>query len=144
MPKIPLLLSCLFLSASIQASDPDAVSGTWINAAGDGYIEITKNGDVYDGAIVGGPDQDDAVRLDDKNPDPTLRDRPLLGLKILRDFKATGTNKWTGGSIYDPNNGKTYKCRLELNDDGTLSVRGFIGISLFGRTEIWKRKKTED
>jgi uncharacterized protein (DUF2147 family) len=59
----------------------------------------------------------------------------------LKGFVFEGNNEWKEGHIYDPNNGKTYRCNLELIDQETLSVRGYVGISLFGRTEIWTRKQ---
>jgi uncharacterized protein (DUF2147 family) len=61
-----------------------------------------------------------------------------LGLIILRDFKHDD-GEWTGGRIYDPQNGKDYKCFMKLKDNKTLNVRGYIGISLLGRTEVWTR-----
>ncbi len=61
----------------------------------------------------------------------------------MTGFAANGEGKWTGGRIYDPNNGKTYKCTLELANDGTLKVRGYVGISWFGRTETWTRQEAD-
>ncbi len=69
-----------------------------------------------------------------------MRDRLLVGLEIFNGFSYDGDGEWSGGSIYDPNSGKTYSCKLKLVDHDTLKVRGFIGISLIGRTETWKRK----
>jgi uncharacterized protein (DUF2147 family) len=63
---------------------------------------------------------------------------PGLGLKIMHDFISTGDGVWTG-YIYDLENGKTYRCRMrELNSD-ELEVRPYIGIPLFGQTQIWHR-----
>jgi uncharacterized protein (DUF2147 family) len=62
----------------------------------------------------------------------------VLGLVILTGFKFD-TDEWSDGDIYDPEKGKTYSCTLSLKDSGTLKVRGYIGISLIGRTEIWTR-----
>jgi uncharacterized protein (DUF2147 family) len=61
-----------------------------------------------------------------------------VGLVILRDFKFD-EDEWEGGKIYDPESGKTYSCILSIQDKGTLKVRGYVGISLLGRTEIWKK-----
>ena len=114
------------------------IEGVWINAAGSGYIELRHEGQTLFGTIVGGPDDED--RRDVNNPDPSLRDRSLTGVRILEGFQSAGSGKWSGGTIYDPDNGKTYRCILELEDEDTLKVRGYIGISLFGRTERWTRK----
>lgn len=67
-----------------------------------------------------------------------LKDTPILGLNILNGLKKDG-DEWSGGKILDPKNGKEYKCYIKLKDENTLKLRGYIGISLFGRTAIWKR-----
>jgi len=79
-------------------------------------------------------------KLDISNPDATLRSRPKLSLELLKDFTFDGNDVYENGSIYDPKSGKTYRCKLTLNGD-ELKVRGFIGISLLGRTEKWTRVK---
>ena len=104
-------------------------------------MQIYKNANNFDGVIVGGPNPEDADRVDINNPDPQMRSQSLKGLVILNGFSFEGDNKWTEGQIYDPNNGKTYRCNLELIDQETLSVRGYIGILLLGRTEVWTRKQ---
>jgi uncharacterized protein (DUF2147 family) len=70
-----------------------------------------------------------------------MKDKELLGLEILWDMKHTG-NDWSGGFILDPDNGSTYKCKMALEDGGKkLKVRGFIGLSLLGRTQYWYREE---
>ena len=61
-------------------------------------------------------------------------------MNILTGLTKDG-NEWSGGKILDPKNGKEYKCYLQLLDHNTLKLRGYIGISMFGRTAIWKRAK---
>ncbi len=68
------------------------------------------------------------------------KNAPILGMNILTGLKKDG-NEWSGGKILDPKNGKEYKCYIQLLDDNTLKLRGYIGISMFGRTAIWKRAK---
>lgn len=140
--KIVVLLFCIILLSVNQAlaDNPNGILGVWINAEGDGYIEISKNKETFEGTIVGDPDPDGADRFDINNPEPALRSRPLLGLKFMSGFRYEGANEWTGGKIYDPNSGNTYHCTLQLTKDGTLKVRGYIGIPLFGRTETWTRQ----
>ena len=58
---------------------------------------------------------------------------------ILHQMKYDGRAQWSGGSIYDPDTGHTYSCKLELLDPNKLKVRGFLGVSLLGRTQIWTR-----
>ena len=60
-------------------------------------------------------------------------------IELLTGFVADGPGKWSGGRIYNPEDGKTYKCKLTLQDDGTLKVRGYVGLSIFGKTQIWRR-----
>ena len=73
--------------------------------------------------------------------DGALKNQPIQGMTILGDAKLQG-RKWTGGYIIDPNSGKQYKAVLELIDSGQkIKVRGFIGVSIFGRTQIWRRQE---
>ena len=67
------------------------------------------------------------------------KDKPLIGMEILWDLASDGEDSWSGGQIMDPKNGKTYKCKMELNGSNELQVRGFIGFSLLGRTQTWYR-----
>jgi uncharacterized protein (DUF2147 family) len=85
-------------------------------------------------------------KLLDSDPDPRcnrcegeLKDRSLIGLQILWDLRKEG-DEWSGGRILDPDNGKIYRCYIALEDGGKrLKVRGYIGVSLLGRTEYWLR-----
>lgn len=115
---------------------PDAIVGEWLTAAKDGKVQIYKSGNKFLGKISWGNRPNGK---DTNNPDPKLRDQNLIGLVILKDFSFNGKDKWEDGTIYDPNNGKTYSCVIRLKDEKTLEVRGYIGISLLGRTEVWTR-----
>lgn len=123
---------------SAPAAAPRGVHGEWLSENGDGVIAIyTAPDGSLEGKIVrgtGGP-----PRLDGKNPDPKLRTRPLLGVVILTGMKADGPKRWSGGTIYDPDSGKTYRCILTLAGEDRIDLRGYIGISLIGRTSHWKR-----
>ena len=87
------------------------------------------------------------VEPDPQYPDPRcvrcdgeLKDRPVIGLRILWDLRKDG-ERWTGGKVLDPNNGRTYRCFVVVEDGGNrLMVRGFIGSSLVGRTQYWLRE----
>jgi uncharacterized protein (DUF2147 family) len=115
---------------------PDAIVGEWLTAAKDGKVQIYKSGNKFFGKISWGNRPNGK---DTNNPDTKLRDQNLIGLVILKDFAFNGKDKWEDGTIYDPNNGKTYSCVIRLKDEKTLEVRGYIGISLLGRTEVWTR-----
>ncbi len=145
MKKLFLLIgSCLCLITITSAStNPDDIVGIWLNTSGQGQIQIYKEGDKYFGKLVWLKEPNNTKgtpKMDVNNPDEKLRTNPLLGLIILRNFKYDD-GEWNGGRIYDPQNGKDYKCYLKLKDAKTLNVRGYIGFSLLGRTEVWTRVK---
>ena len=68
-----------------------------------------------------------------------LKNRPIKRMRFLWSMKPAGNNKWAGGKILDPKSGKIYRCKMSLESARKLNVRGFIGISLFGRTQNWVR-----
>lgn len=134
-----ILLLALLVNASVAA---ESIEGVWITADGDGLVEFRFQDERLVGFISGtlsDPDNSEPSRFDDLNPDPALRSRALLGLEIFAKLAPAGENKWKG-EVYDPDSGKTYQCKIELIDDDTLKLRGFIGFSLLGRTETWVRK----
>ncbi|HLS31549.1 MAG TPA: DUF2147 domain-containing protein [Flavobacteriaceae bacterium] len=69
------------------------------------------------------------------------KDKPIDGMIILWGLEKSDSDTWKGGTILDPNNGKEYKAKITLKDENTLEVRGYIGISLFGRTQTWYREE---
>lgn len=113
------------------------IGGNWLTEPRDGIIQLSVDAQGnLQGRIVGG--NHPGLR-DEHNPDATLRSRELRGQIILKDMKYDGNGRWSGGTIYKPDNGKTYKCKVELRGDDTLGVRGFIGFSLLGVTQTWTR-----
>jgi len=133
-----LFAGAALLMASARADDAAErqILGKWLTQDKDGVIQISRSASGrLEGRIVGGEG------ADDKNPDPALRGRPLNGAVILQGFRYAGDGRWADGTIYDPDNGKTYKCNMQLKDADTLSVRGYIGVSLFGQDQLWTRKK---
>lgn len=142
MKKLIAIITVFFGTATMAcASNADDIVGIWLSASGEGKIQIYKEGDRYFGKLYwmkepNGPKGN--PKLDNNNPDPALRNKPLLGLVILKNFRYDD-GEWSGGLIYDPKNGKEYKSYIKLKDPQTLSLRGYIGISLLGRTELWKR-----
>lgn len=70
-----------------------------------------------------------------------LRNKPIVGMTILRGLRWDG-EQYSGGEILDPDNGTIYRCRVRMVDEGRkLEVRGFIGVALFGRTQVWTRDR---
>ena len=135
-------LTCLLLMfcAGPLWADRAAVEGRWLTQERDGWIRIVLVGDSLEGRIAGAPPGSPSEReFDDRNPNPALRTRQLDGLAIMTGFEYDGDGRWKNGKVYDPNTGKTYKCTLTLVDENTLKIRGYIGVSLFGRSETWTR-----
>jgi len=64
-------------------------------------------------------------------------------MRILKDFSYNGDNLWEDGTVFDPDNGKTYSAKMWLEDENTLKLRGFIGFSLLGRTVVWSRSQRD-
>ncbi len=117
------------------------MEGLWYNDAKTAKVQITKAASgKFNGKIVWlkEPLENGKPRTDQLNPDEQLRKRPILGLKILSDFEKEGDDKYVDGKIYDPKNGKTYSCKMTYKGK-TLDIRGYIGISLIGRTTVWER-----
>ena len=138
--KFCLALLLATVGVTAFADEPPDISGRWLSGDGDGWIEITMIANGLSGVIAGSPNaSDDRPDTDDKNPDPALRERPLIGLELFADFDYKGKGKWKGGTIYDPNSGNTYQCIITRVNADTLKVRGFIGVSLLGRTELWTK-----
>ena len=116
------------------------ILGLW--DAGESHVEIYSCGELLCGRIakLDEPlDEDGNEKLDTNNPDPALQSRPLLGMDFIAGFSRAGKRKWEDGTIYDPRDGKTYKCVMKLQRDGTLKVRGYVGIPLLGKTVVWTR-----
>ena len=129
----------LFFCGSIFSQvNADIIIGTWLTGSGKGKVQIYKEGNKYSGKIVWlkEPNREDGTaKLDRNNSNKELQSRPIMGLNMLKNFTFE-KDKWVDGTIYDPENGKTYSCKITYRD-GKLDVRGFIGISLIGRTDTW-------
>jgi len=146
MKKITILiiafLSIMFLAKAQKNADD--IVGVWLTGSGKGHVKIDKVGNYYFGRIVWLKDPLNDLgkpKLDKNNEDISKRSKSVLGMQLIGGFEWKNDNLWDNGDIYDPENGKTYKCKLDLENLSTMNVRGFIGISLFGRTDIWKKVK---
>ena len=139
-----LILATAGLLLSVAAADSgETVSGMWLSGDGDGWIEITLTDEGPIGRIAGSPNNPEVPRYDSLNPDEALRERPLLGVTLLQGFTSAGAGVWKNGTIYDPNSGKTYRCKLTLVASDKLKVRGYLGVALVGRTEVWTRQNKQ-
>ena len=127
----------------LAAAFAQDVIGKWKLEDGTAIVEVYKSGDVYNGKIVwlSEPTEEDGTPAKDtNNPDPKLRSREIFGLNMLHGLKKDGS-KYAGGKIYDPGNGKTYNCSMQVSGD-VLKVRGSLDArGLLGRTMDWFRVK---
>lgn len=123
------------------ASFAEDITGRWLTESKDAYVEIKADGNIFTGTIVGAPNgaKSERANTDSNNPDESLRSRPLVGLPILTDLKRIKSNLWKGGSIYDPNKGESYDCKVWI-EDGVLILRGYKG--MFYLTSEWTRVAT--
>lgn len=137
----------IFISGTLIAQEfkKDDILGVWLNEDEDAHIEVYKEGDLYFGKIIWLKfpidEETGKPKLDKHNPDPALQTRPSLGIKLLTDFEWDGDNEWDEGDIYDPKSGKTYSCYIVMKDYNLLKIRGYIGVSLIGKTTYWTRVK---
>ncbi len=136
---IPALCVLLYADPGANAK----VIGTWYNTEKDGKIEIYEcDGGKLCGKIVWLADpnkEDGSPKTDENNPDETKHNDPVMGMDLMYGFEYDGNDKWDEGSIYDPKSGKTYSCKMTLKSPSELDVRGYVGISMFGRTENWTK-----
>jgi uncharacterized protein (DUF2147 family) len=139
-----LTFTISFYAFTVNQINADAILGNWKSQDGKGIIQVYKNGDKFQGKIIWLKEPNDPKtgkpQLDIMHPDKQNHTRPVLGLVNLWGFKYNGNNEWSGGKIYDPENGKTYSCKMSLDGSNKLKVRGYIGVSLIGRTEVWTRE----
>ena len=142
--KSGLLLVVIFvLHFAASAQNSDAILGKWLNASGNDQIQIYKKGAKFFGKLAWlkvPDDEQGKPKADKKNPDQNLKSRPLLNLELLKDFTFDSKDTYQDGTIYDPKSGKTYSCKMVIEND-KLKIRGYVGISLLGRTEVWTRVK---
>ena len=136
----PVTAAAMVLLLYCTAAKADTPAGLW--DAGESHIKIYQCGELLCGRIVELDEPLDAEgnpKVDTENPDPTLKGRPLLGVDLIANFSRKSDERWVGGTIYDPRDGKTYKCKITLEKNGTLEVRGYVGVSLFGKSVVWNR-----
>ncbi len=141
--RLALIMLTVVSAHSMASAQTDQVEGLWYNDIKSAKIQITKANDgKFYGKVVWlkEPLKNGKPKVDELNQDEKLRSRPRLGLPVLAGFVKDGADKYTDGTIYDPNNGKTYSCKMTYKGK-MLAIRGYVGISLFGRTTTWTRSE---
>jgi uncharacterized protein (DUF2147 family) len=143
MKSLFLLAGAMFAQGSF--ADNSGIVGKWRTIDDESkkprsIVEIYPVGDIFEAKVV------ELIRKEGDVPNPKcdkcqgdLKDQPIEGLRILTDLKKRSSD-WGDGKILDPNNGKLYDVKMQLEEGGSkLKVRGFIGFSLLGRTQTWER-----
>lgn len=124
------------------ASAAEHLSGFWMDSDGEVIIEISPCEDAMCGKVAwlrlpNGPDG--KPLLDYRNPDKTLRSRPVCGLQVISGIRQQDDGTFGGGTVYVSDLGMQFKGQATQIDDNRMEVRGYVGISLFGQSEVWKR-----
>lgn len=139
MKFLPVLFALLFVPLVARAQSP---VGTWKNEKA--TFEVFDQGGKLFGKILTLKEPNDKAgkaKVDFRNPDVSKQGVPLIGLVFLKGFVPAGSGRWDKGTIYDPENGKTYSSYMQMTGNDAIEVRGFLGISLLGRSQNWTRVK---
>jgi uncharacterized protein (DUF2147 family) len=143
MKKNLLIIALFIISAGMIYGQADKVIGIWLTEKKGSQIRIFK---ATDGKYYGKIEwlEEDKDRLDVNNPNEKLRSNKVWGMLILRGFNYNESKKqWEGGTIYDPENGKTYDCYMWFDgNDNQLHIKGYVlGMKFIGRETLWSREK---
>ena len=149
MKKVLFTFSLILIASLAVKAQADKIKGVWLTASDSSSVKIIMH---TNGKYIGNinwlmePNEEDGTpKVDDKNPNPAKQNQPILGLKIVKGFTYNKKkDRWDGGTIYDPDNGKTYDCYCWFEDGNydKLYLKGYVlGMKFLGRETIWKRKK---
>jgi uncharacterized protein (DUF2147 family) len=148
MKFLTLLAALLLSTTTVLGAGTDDILGIWKTELDESKVEVYRCGEKICGKIIwlkrpvytdSSDGQPGTPVIDRKNPDPALRNRPLVGLEFMQGFSEQGDATWGGGTCYDPKSGKNYRGKMQLTAPERLELRGYIGIPLFGRTSVWTR-----
>ncbi|RMG26341.1 MAG: DUF2147 domain-containing protein [Bacteroidetes bacterium] len=131
---------------AVAALAQNEVVGVWLTQDQDAHVEIYKEGNKYYGKVVWlkvPNDEQGKPRTDIHNDDEKLRNRPIMGLVVMKDFVYDPEDKeWVDGTVYDSKSGNTYSGYLKMLDNGNLYMKGYIlGMRFLGRSNEWTRVK---
>lgn len=143
---VALAGTLLTTSATTFADTTDTPLGVWQTIDDHtqrpkALVEIAQNSDgTLSGRVIKGLDANDTPDRRCTKCTDERKDQKILGMTIIKGMKQDG-DAWDGGNILDPENGKVYRCKMRLEDSGKkLVVRGYIGVSLLGRSQTWIRQ----
>ena len=132
--------AALLAAPSARAQGAGEPTGVWLTQAGDARVKVSKCGGGICGVIVGLKDPIDPAtgkpQVDDKNPNPALKKRPMIGLPLFSAMQPVAPNKWSG-QIYNADDGGTYASSISVVGSDTLRVEGCVGALCGGET--WTR-----
>lgn len=137
-----LIFAVAGANAPLAADGSDAAHGYWLTANGKAIIHMAPCGSQICGQMVWtATPRDDAgkLKLDVKNSDDALRTRPICGLQLLGGMKRKLAGSWQNGWIYNPRDGETYSADISAVSKDELKVRGYLGLKLLGKSQIWTR-----
>ncbi len=150
MKKQFTLFAALMLCSALVFAQAGRVVGYWLTGEGNSQVEIFRK--AADGKYYGQLvwldeplDEDGKPKVDDQNPDKSQHNQPLLGLELLKGFSYDASkNEWAGGTIYDPENGRTYTAFFRLDGNNTLRLKGYVmGMRFLGRETTWTREASK-
>jgi len=139
------IIGLVFITFAATNSYAQNILGQWktiddVSGKARSVVEITESDGKYYGKVI------EMFLTPEEGTDPVCefckgnkKNKPIMGMEIIWGMKPNGPTKLKGGKIMDPENGKTYGCKIELVSENELNVRGFLGISLLGRTQTWYR-----
>ena len=140
--KNTLLLLSIFIT-SFSYSQSYNIEGDWYTENNNALIKIYKDGNTLSGKITWMKtpnDENGNPKTDPENPDEKLKSRKRLGMIMMYNFSYDEDDQWDDGEIYDPESGNTYSGIITMTSKNKLDLRGYVGISWFGRTSQWTRK----
>lgn len=130
----------LLAAGSAGAVEADPAFGHWLVDSGKAIVRLGPCGESACAEVVwleSEFDEQGEPRRDARNPDPALRDRTMCGLEIMWGLRREAPGDWRNGHVYNGRDGKTYGVRLSRQEDGTLKVRGYLGVPLLGKSQVW-------
>jgi uncharacterized protein (DUF2147 family) len=134
------LISCWLEATAVHAIEVSSPVGLW--KGDEATFEMFVSAGKLSAKIVALSEPNTSEgkgKTDIHNPDPTKRNRPIIGLLFISGFAKKSDTRWENGTIYDPHDGKSYSCSMDLQGPNKIRVRGFIGVDLLGRNYIWSR-----